>query len=175
MPYTALTENIIDQIREEQAKLGFDEKEIRLYYPLSSLRHLTGETWDAAQMEAYLQGFAEAAKGDLGDVHYIRTEDRFCFHIPAEGVKWVHEHTPENTFIRQLVQLIVRPGCTMEAIEELFRANGDVMVKPMDSDEFDTLMYFRSGPDAYFYCFRDDGFDISYHRFLPGDYNDFGY
>ena len=40
MPYSLLAQNIADQIMEEQAKLGFDEKEIRLYYPLSSLCHI---------------------------------------------------------------------------------------------------------------------------------------
>ena len=174
MPYTALKQNIIDQIMEEQAKLGYDEKEIRLYYPLSSLCHITGNKMDAAAMKAFLQGFAAAAP-EMGTVHYTETEDRFCFRIPAEGVKWVHDQTPENTFIRQLVQLVVKPGCTMENIRQLFEQNGTVHIQPMDSDEFDTLMYFEQGPDNYYYCFQDDGFDIRYHRFLPGDYADFGY
>ena len=63
----------------------------------------------------------------------------------------------------------------MDDIQHLFEAYGTVHVQPMDSDEFDTLMYFENGPDAYYYCFQDDGFDIRYHRFLPGDYADFGY
>ena len=174
MVYAALKQNIIDQIMEEQAKLGFDEKEIRLYYPLSSLCHITGKKMDAAAMDAFLMGFA-AAVPEMFSVHHTITEDRFCFHIPAEGVKWVHDHTPENTFIRKLVQLVVKPGCTMEDIRKLFEQHGTVHIKPMDSNEFDTLIYFEQGPDSYYYCFRDDGFDISYHRFLPGDYADFGY
>lgn len=174
MPYAALKQNIIDQIMEEQAKLGYDEKEIRLYYPLSSLCHITGKKMDAAAMENFLLGFSAAAP-EMGTMRCTRTEDRFCLHIPAEGVKWVHDHTPENTFIRKLVQLVVKPGCAMEEIRKLFEQHGTVHIQPMNSDEFDTLIYFEQGPDAYYYCFRDDGFDISYHRFLPGDYADFGY
>ena len=175
MPYSSLAQNITDQIMEEQAKLGFDEKEIRLYYPLSSLCHIIKKQMSASEMDAFLQGFPAAVKESLGPVHHSFSEDRFCFHIPAEGVKWVHDHTPENTFIRQLVALIVKPGCKMAEIEQLFRKNGKIKVQPMDSDEFDTLIYFEQGPDSYFYCFQDDGFDIRYHRFLPGDYYDFGY
>ena len=174
MAYAALKQNIIDQIMEEQAKLGFDEKEIRLYYPLSSLCHITGKKMDTTAMDAFLQGFA-AHVPEMGPVYHTVTEERFCFHIPAQGVKWVHDHTPENTFIRKLVQLVVKPGCTMDDIQHLFEAYGTVHVQPMDSDEFDTLMCFENGPDAYYYCFQDDGFDIRYHRFLPGDYADFGY
>lgn len=175
MPYTRLAQNLTDQITEEQAKLGFDEKEIRLYYPLSSLCHITETKTDIAGMESLLQGFAGAVQSTLGPVSCTRNDDRFCFHIPPEGVRWVRDHTPEDTFIRKLVSLIVTPGISMAEIEALFREHGQITVKPMDSDEFDTLIYFRQGPDRYYYCFQDDGFDIRYHRFLPGDYFDFGY
>ena len=111
MPYSALKQNIIDQIMEEQAKLGYDEKEIRLYYPLSSLCHITGKKMDTSAMDAFLQGFT-AHVPEMGPVYHTVTEERFCFHIPAQGVKWVHDHTPENTFIRKLVQLVVKPGCS---------------------------------------------------------------
>ena len=37
MGYDKLERNLIDIIKEEQAKLGFFKEDIRLYYPLSSL------------------------------------------------------------------------------------------------------------------------------------------
>ena len=39
MGYAKLERNLIDIIKEEQAKLGFFKEDIRLYYPLSSLNH----------------------------------------------------------------------------------------------------------------------------------------
>ena len=39
MGYDKLERNLIDIIKEEQAKLGFFKEDIRLYYPLSSLNH----------------------------------------------------------------------------------------------------------------------------------------
>lgn len=39
MGYDKLEQNLIDIIKEEQAKLGFFTEDIRLYYPLSSLNH----------------------------------------------------------------------------------------------------------------------------------------
>ena len=39
MGYDKLERNLIDIIKEEQAKLGFFREDIRLYYRLSSLNH----------------------------------------------------------------------------------------------------------------------------------------
>ena len=39
MGFERLYKNLIDIIKEEQAKLGFRREAIRLYYPLSSLNH----------------------------------------------------------------------------------------------------------------------------------------
>ena len=54
MGFTELRNNLIDIIREEQAKLGFREEKIRLYYPLSSLNHLLEAHDDADAMNARL-------------------------------------------------------------------------------------------------------------------------
>ena len=37
--FDKLENSLIDVIKEEQAKLGFKEEKIHLYYPLSSLNH----------------------------------------------------------------------------------------------------------------------------------------
>lgn len=37
--FEKLENSLIDVIKEEQAKLGFKEEKIHLYYPLSSLNH----------------------------------------------------------------------------------------------------------------------------------------
>ena len=39
MYFDRLEKNLIDIIKEEQAKLGFRKEAIRLYYTLSSLNH----------------------------------------------------------------------------------------------------------------------------------------
>ena len=51
MGYDKLEQNLIDIIKEEQAKLGFFTEDIRLYYPLSSLNHFfdTDDTDDEMQ------------------------------------------------------------------------------------------------------------------------------
>ena len=49
-------------------------------------------------------------------------------------------------------------------------------MKPVKGDEFDLLIRFAEGAkDSYYYCFKDEGCHIIYHRFLPEDYADFGF
>ena len=37
------------------------------------------------------------------------------------------------------------------------------------------MIGLRDGSDPYYYCFKDEGCHIIYHRFLPEDYADFGF
>lgn len=66
MNYTKLTNNLIDLVKEEQAKLGYRKEAIRLYYPLSSLQHILGTTDSAEQLTEKLQKEADFAKDSLG-------------------------------------------------------------------------------------------------------------
>ena len=49
MDYSRLEKGIMDFIQEEQVKLGYRKEKIRLYYPLSSLKHFLGEDSQAGQ------------------------------------------------------------------------------------------------------------------------------
>lgn len=65
MGYKRLYKNLIDIIKEEQAKLGFRRESIRLYYPLSSLNHFF-ETQDTEeQMKNRLHGIPDFIKETL--------------------------------------------------------------------------------------------------------------
>ena len=53
--FEKLENSLIDVIKEEQAKLGFKEEKIHLYYPLSSLNHFFLAQDSADEMAARLQ------------------------------------------------------------------------------------------------------------------------
>ena len=89
MKFDKLEQNIIDMIKEEQAKLGYRRENIRLYYPLSSLVHLTGEKLGEQEMLALLTEFGKKTKTCLGGVTVAAKKERFCFLIPEEGVAYV--------------------------------------------------------------------------------------
>lgn len=51
-----------------------------------------------------------------------------------------------------------------------------VICENIDNGEFDYLLRFpESVGDPYYYCFKNEGCHIIYHRFLPEDYADFDF
>ena len=177
MSDTKLEKSLIDLLKEEQAKLGFMEEEVRLYYPLMSLNHFFNAEDDETQMAERLSHLPESLTEKLGDIVVTHKNDRFCFHIPAQGSIYVHENMKENEFIKELVGMLAEHGTTMEQIFALFDQHSEHVVRSrMDSDEFDWLVRFEDdAEDPYYYCFKDEGYHIIYHRFLKEDYEDFGF
>lgn len=203
LDYSNLERSLIDVIKEEQAKLGYYREDIRLYYPLSSLNHFLGTDVNADKMQKILEetgenidetrnivegkeagsataepivaGMNATLSDKLGMVEVSHRGDRFCFHILPEGVEYVHENTKENEFIRELVNLVAKHGCTINQIYELFTARSDrVGREKMDNGEFDERIWFQDdADDPYYYCFKQEGGHMIYHRFLPEDYEDF--
>lgn len=172
-----LEKNLVDVIKEQQAKLGYRKEEIRLYYPLSSLRHILETQADIEEMCLILQEFCAFVRERLGNVRISNEGERFCFYIPKEGTEYVHEHMAENEFICELIALVSKHGCTLESVKEFFlQKSNQVVIKPVCNGEFDLLIYFtHNKDDAYYYCFKEEGAHMIYHRFLPQDYEDFGF
>lgn len=128
-----------------------------------------------ATAEPIVAGMNARLSDKLGMVEVSHRGDRFCFHILPEGVEYVHENTKENEFIRELVNLVAKHGCTIDQIYELFTAHSDrVGREKMDNGEFDERIWFQDdADDPYYYCFKQEGGHMIYHRFLPEDYEDF--
>ena len=57
----------------------------------------------------------------------------------------------ENEFIKALIELVGRHGCTIEEIKELFHSYSDkIITEPMDNEEFDVMIRFDDGSDPYY-------------------------
>ena len=112
----------------------------------------------------------------FGEVVVSHRGDRFCFTVSDKASEYVHNNMKDNEFIKALIELVGRHGCTMDEIKELFDSYSDkIVTEAMDNGEFDIMMRFDDGSDPYYYCFKDEGCHIIYHRFLPEDYADFGF
>lgn len=173
MDFNVLENNIIDVIKEQQAKLGYMKEVIRLYYPLSSLNNLAGTNMDENEMKDYLRDFSEYTINRLGAVKYSVNKERFCFEIPISGSDYVHLNTSENEFIIRLVDMIKMSQCKMNDIINLFKEySEEVVINQSDEEDFDYVICFADGTDDYVYCFKDEGCHITYHRFLKKDYED---
>lgn len=74
MDYSRLEKGIMDFIQEEQVKLGYRKEKIRLYYPLSSLKHFLGEEVSGKSTEELEKEFYEAAGIRLGRAGRFKSE-----------------------------------------------------------------------------------------------------
>lgn len=176
MDYSALERSLTDLIKEEQAKLGYQKEVIRLYYPLGTLGHFLDADVSAEEMQDLLKGFPAYVEERFGKVEISHKEERFCFMLAKEASEYVHNHMAEDEFIKALVSLVGKHGCTREDIIRLFHSYSErISVESVDNGEFDYVIRFLEGEDRYYYCFKDEGCHIIYHRFLPEDYMDFGF
>ena len=177
MEYKRLEQSLIDIVKEEQAKLGYRKEDVRLYYPLSTLNHFFDTEDTVEEMAERLTHLPEDMKARLGEIAVTHKKDRFCFHIPEQGSVYVRENTAENEFIKKLVELLMNHGIKKEDIIKMFQKESDgIRVGDMDNGEFDFWVRFPEGSeDEYYYCFKDEGCHMIYHRFLPADYADFGF
>ena len=91
--------------------------------------------------------------------------------LMQNGVEYIHNNTDENEFIRKLVDLIRSHSTSMKDIIEFFNDSYDgVIIEYIKDGEFDVLIKFvDKADDRYYYCFKDEGCHIIYHRFLPED------
>lgn len=175
MSYERLEQNLTDLILEQQAKLGYRSETLRLYYPLRSLQHLLDCTDDEAGMQERLEQFAQAVSERFGHMKITHRGASFCFVLPPEAGAYVHTHSRPDDFICQLVKL-VGAHASMDQVRRLFadwpRASE---ITPMDGTDFDLLVRFTEGDDPYYYCFKQEGAHVIYHRFLPEDYQELGF
>ncbi|MDO4632958.1 MAG: DUF3877 family protein [Eubacteriales bacterium] len=172
-----LYRNLVDSVKESEIKLGYDYGALRLFYPLATLNHLLQMQVSAAEMQKVLEAFAGCEKETLGALEISAAGERFSVLVPAEGVKYVHEHVEASEFLKELVSQTAAHGCSLEKAEAVFHRYSDqVVCKKMDHGEFDEVLYFADGkPDDYLYCLHEEGGHITYHRFDREDYQDFGF
>ena len=73
MKQNQLIENMIDQIKEAQIKLGYARESVRLYYPVESLNRLMGTTArDGEEMKTFLE--SDPAFWDNSTFLFMREE-----------------------------------------------------------------------------------------------------
>lgn len=177
MNFSRLEQHIIDTVEEQQLKLGYLPETVRLYYPLSSLNCFLEIDATVEKMQECLQGFCDFVKEKLGEVTYSYKGERFCIVIPPKGAEYVHKQVQTNGFLAELIACVSTHGSTWEMVLAIFRKHSErVYVQEMNHGEFHYLVYFEDGtPDNYRYCIADEGHHITYHRYTPEDYEEFGF
>lgn len=154
MKLEALIQNMTDQIKEAQLKLGYARETMRLYYPLSSLNAMletqetnirklakkirhelearTEKTENVSVVPADSQREVTSVElgknqtfAGLGGTQIRIHADRIVFTIPPDFVEYVHEQVPEPAFLKELIRLFQeKHACTKEEITAVFEKFG---------------------------------------------------
>ena len=171
------TENIIEQIKEVQLKLGFVQEVIRLYFPAESLSRLlqipcgsTKELLDTLERE---QGFHNTV---LGEIHFsLCRDERIEVCIPPSGAAYVHKFVPDPPFLLRMIQLFQENhSLSIEEICACFaQFNSQYVCEKMEpGTDFDYVLYFQDQrPDPWYYCIKIEMGHTIYHRFTDEDYH----
>ena len=169
-------ENIIDQIKEAQLKLGFAEEVIRLYFPVSSLCSLLQvEEQRGEMLLAQLEKEESLMDSALGEIRFsICKGNRMEVCVSPEGASYVHKQISDPPFLAGIIKLFgENHHLTIEEICDCFaRFNKNYVCEKMKSGtDFDYVLYFPDRtPDPWYYCIRMEMGHTIYHRFTEEDY-----
>lgn len=178
MQYEALEQMLMNSIKEVQIKLGYEREAIRFYYPekaLMKILKISGES--GRETKTAMEGFKEYVKGRLGDIKISKSQERFCFEIPPEGVEYAAENGKDNGFLKEFIETVERPKATLDDILHVFQkfTDGKVICLESKEEECDYIIYFEDpSVDCYRYYMKFHENHITYHRFLSDDAMDMG-
>ena len=169
-----LLQDIADQLKEAQIKLGFAPGTVKLYYTCASLSALTGRCDETPEaLSESLSADGALAASPLGQLGFAAHDGRVEVTIAREGVRYVYEEVEASDFLRGLIGLFAgHHHPSMDDVTELFRRQDAPYVRREmpEGAEFDCVMYFPAGqPDAYHYFFKEEMGHLGYHRFRPED------
>lgn len=171
MQMQLLLQDITDQIKEAQMKLGFGPSTLRLYYTVASVNALTDAQAPEAEQLAQQLNRADVSASYLAGISFRAHDGRIEVTVPEDGVRYVHQHVEASPFLQQLIQLFAGHGHpSMEDVTAVFAAQSAPYQRidmPQNSD-FDCALFFPGEvPDRYYYFLKDEMGHLSYHRFLP--------
>ena len=169
-----LEQNLIDQIKEAQLKLGFEEETMRLYYPVASLNLLLGTACETPkEMARKLEELFADGKSALGTMSFRVSAGRIEVSVPPEGARYVHEHMGDVAFLKAIIELFSNPhDKSVEDVKAVFARFGAYICEEMpEGADFDEALHFVDpSVDAYYYCVKQEMGHLIYHRFLKEDY-----
>ena len=176
MNRNGLVENIIEQIKVAQLKLGFVEETIRLYFPIPSLCSLLQiEDRSGEELLALLKAEEEFTHTLLGKIDFSLCKgERIEVRVSSVGAVYVHEQVSNPPFLASIIDLFQKNHClTIEEICACFARVSDYYeCKKMEpGTDFDYVLHFTDRkPDPWYYCVRIEMGHTIYHRFTEADY-----
>lgn len=176
MDIDRLIENLTEQIKEAQLKLGYAKEAIRLYFPIQSMCGLLHmEVRSGKELVDLLKEEKGFENTVLGNIYFtLCRDDRIEVCIPEIGAVYVYEQVPNPPFLEKVIELFKgNHHLTIEKICECFAAfnNCYKCEKMKPESDFDYVLYFPDhSPDSWYYCIKMEMGHTIYHRFTETDF-----
>lgn len=175
MNETRLIQNVIEQIKEAQLKLGYEKEVIRLYFPVASLNALLETDFrDEVQMLTALRDNSAFRNTVLGWLKFFAREGRIEVRVAPEGAEYVAKEIPDPEFLKSLIQLFAsHHHLSIEEVCRCFEQSGRKYIceKMVPGTDFDYVIYFEDASfDDDYYCIKMEMGHTIYHRFTGDDY-----
>lgn len=175
MNINRFVDNMIEQIKEAQLKLGFVKESIRLYFPVESMCSLLQiKCGSGEELLSVLNEEKRFEDTVLGKIGFSLSKGRIEVRVSPDGAAYVHDCVSDPPFLAEIIDLFQKKhSLTIEEICACFAQFGEnyVCEKMAPDAEFDYVLYFLDGkPDPWYYCVRMEMGHTIYHRFTEEDY-----
>ena len=166
-------DNIMDQIKEAQMKLGYAKESLRLYYPLATLNAMLEESAQNTEEMLNLLHMEKLQKTPLGRLKFSSHKQRIEVSVSPEGAEYVHNQKEDPAFLKAIIELFRQHHhCSIDDVAELFSSFSEKYVceKMPKGSDFDVVFYFEDSKiDKYYYCVKEEMGHTIYHRFTRED------
>lgn len=173
-----LKQHVIDTLKEWQMKIGFQEENVKLYYPISSLYDYFNldKNCDFSELKTKFTNYITEQMDFLGEIRVKWEEMRVCIEVSAQGGRYIYENVKEPYLLKAFLHLLNEKSTTISDVENLFNAyakkyNGTCYIEKSKHNESRIFYFSDNVPENYVYCIENDEFGITYHRFSKDDYN----
>lgn len=170
-----LRENVETTIYEGVLKLGYaDDESFSIYYDMDLLNHLLHTNLKKINaMKDYLVNFSDYMVDYIPGFSVTSLPNkRFKFTVARDGILVIKENNKNNTFLRNIIDLVNTHKFTIDHIVDIFKSTGeDFALEASQNPEFKYVIYFKDqSVDKFKYCFSFDELGAYYHRLLDFSY-----
>lgn len=170
-----LEKHIIDTIKEWQMKIGYQEENMRLYYPEETLKVFLQmeEDIQPEKLCHLVQIYLTEKLKTVGGVRVSQHEGRFCVEVSKEANEYIATHIRPSEFLEKFLQALSTGK--IEQVRKLFQTYAGEKqghyVEEAHEDGVGVAFSFQEEEiDPYVYCVQEDEFGLTYHRFVKSDY-----
>lgn len=171
-----LYNDIVDQVKEAQLKLGYEYEAMRLYYMISSVNYLMDENYTDIKSAHRIINDMKKMDARFSDIEFEISNKRLVVLISPDTGRYIHENVNDNAFLKDLILYMKKHHhASFEDVCKIFRKYDEnyVCERMEDNIDFDYVLHFQDeGIDNHYYCVKVENGHLIYHRFIKSDYED---